>query len=109
MAASKVGELEQLILLVVLRLEDDAYGVTIQRELLSVAGRRVSFGAIYTTLDRLERKGYISSSIGGATAERGGRAKKFFTVEAPGKRALVQSLETVKRLAAGLDLPEEAS
>jgi PadR family transcriptional regulator, regulatory protein PadR len=108
MPASKIGELEQLILLVVLRLGDNAYGVTIQRELLSVARREVSFGAIYTTLDRLETKGYVSSIIGGATTERGGRAKRFFVMEGAGKRALVQSLETVKRLATGLDLPEEA-
>ena len=80
MTASKIGELEQLILLVVLRLEDNAYGVSIQRELLSVARRKVSLGAIYTTLDRLESKGYVSSTVGGATPERGGRAKRFFEI-----------------------------
>lgn len=108
MVTSKIGELEQLIILAVLRLENNAYGVTIQRELFSVAGRRISLGAIYTTLDRLQNKGYVSSTVGGATPERGGRAKRFFVVEMAGRRALIQSLETVKRLVKGLDVAEDA-
>jgi len=102
-SAPKLGELEQLVLLVVLRLGDDAYGVTIQREFLSVARRSISLGAIYTTLDRLEAKGYVSSTIGGATPERGGRAKRYFVVEAAGKKALVRSLDTLRALTAGLE------
>jgi DNA-binding PadR family transcriptional regulator len=98
----KLGDLEQLILLTVLRLGDDAYGVTIQRELLSIGGRSISLGAIYTTLDRLESKGLVSSSVGGATPERGGRAKRYFAVEASGKQALIRSLGTLRKLAAGL-------
>ena len=103
-SASKLGELEQLILLVVLRLGDNAYGVTIQREFSSVARRAISLGAIYTTLDRLEAKRYVSSTIGGATPERGGRAKRFFVVEAAGRAALARSLDTLRRLASGLEI-----
>ena len=105
---SKLGELEQLILLVILRLGDDAYGVTMRREALSVAKRELSFGAIYTTLDRLEAKGYVSSTIGGATAERGGRAKRYFVVEAAGRKALTRSLEALNRLAAGVEISVKA-
>ena len=100
----KLGELEQLILLVVLRLGDDAYGVTIQREFASIAHRRISLGAIYTTLERLETKRYVSSTIGGATPERGGRAKRYFVVEAAGKEALARSFETLRKLTAGLEI-----
>jgi len=58
----------------------------------------VSFGAVYTTLDRLERKGYVLSRMGDPTPERGGRAKKYFRLEAPGIRALNESRETVARM-----------
>ena len=98
----KLGGLEQLILLVILRLGNDAYGVTIQREFAAVAGRQISLGAIYTTLDRLQAKGYVSSTIGGATQERGGRAKRYFSLEPEGRRALQSSLETLKSLSRGL-------
>jgi DNA-binding PadR family transcriptional regulator len=99
----KLGGLEQLILLAVLRLGKDAYGVTIQREFALVAGRQISLGAIYTTLDRLEAKGYVSSTVGGATHERGGRAKRYVTLEADGLKALRGSLETLRSLASGLE------
>jgi PadR family transcriptional regulator, regulatory protein PadR len=101
--ASKLGGLEQLILLAILRLGPDAYGVTIQREFASVARRQISLGAIYTTLDRLESKGYVSSTIGGATQERGGRAKRYFVLEAEGIKALQASLETLRALSKGLE------
>lgn len=100
----KLGELEQLLLLAVLRLGDDAYGVTIQRELSSIAGRKISLGAIYTTMDRLEAKRYVSSTLGGATPERGGRSKRFFIVEGGGRAALAQSLDTIRRLARGVEI-----
>jgi PadR family transcriptional regulator PadR len=99
----KLGGLEQLILLVILRLGNDAYGVTIQREFASVAGRQISLGAIYTTLERLEAKGYVSSTIGGATRERGGRAKRYFALEAEGLKALQGSLDTLRSLSRGLE------
>src|ERR1051326_7188107 len=83
-----LGGFESLLLLAILRLGDQAYGVTIRRELLDRAKKNVAVGAIYTGLDRLEQKGFVKSWTGEPTAERGGKAKKFHRVTAPGKRAL---------------------
>ena len=83
-----LGEFEQLVLLAVLRLgEDHAYGMKIQLEIEGHTGRSCSLGALYTTLDRLQEKGFVSSRTGDPTRERGGRAKKFFKVEAAGATA----------------------
>jgi len=82
-------------MLAVMSLEKRAYGVAIRDELEQRLERDVSFGAVYTTLDRLEAKGFVSSSHGEPTPERGGRAKKFFVVEPPGLEALKQSRRTV--------------
>lgn len=83
-----LGEFERAVLLAVIRLGDRAYGVSIREELEKRLARAVSFGAVYTTLDRLEEKGLVSSSRGEPTAARGGRAKKFFHVEAAGRARL---------------------
>ncbi|GGF82133.1 PadR family transcriptional regulator [Alteromonas lipolytica] len=83
-----LGEFEQYVLLAILRLSEQAYGTTIRQVLFDVIQRDVSIGALYTTLTRLEEKGLISSRLGEATAERGGRAKKYFVVTGEGKRAL---------------------
>ena len=80
-------EFEELVLLAILKLGSAAYGAAIHEQLEN-AGRNVVIGALYTTLSRLEKKGYVSSWMGDATAERGGRAKKFFKVEASGQMAL---------------------
>jgi len=93
-----LGEFEQIVLLALLRLRDNAYGMTIRREILKRTGREVSIGAVYATLDRLEQKGYVSSRQGEATPERGGRAKRYFRIEAPGRRALNSSRETIARM-----------
>ncbi|MEM9681756.1 MAG: helix-turn-helix transcriptional regulator [Pseudomonadota bacterium] len=103
-----LGEFEQLVLLALLRLGDTAYGVTIRRELSERAERDVSFGTVYSTLDRLEEKGFISSRMGEPTAERGGRAKKYFKIEAAGEHALRRSRETADRMWAGLPIPGTA-
>lgn len=87
----------------VLRLDGDAYGMQVHVEIENRAGRRCSYGALYTTLDRLEQKGYVSSSIGEPTAERGGRAKKYFRVENLGKSALRESYRATLRMAEGLE------
>ena len=97
-----LGEFEQIVLLAVFRLRGNAYGVPIRREISDRAGRDVSLGAVYTTLDRLERKGFVSSREGEPTPERGGRAKRFFRIEAPGIRALNESRETMDRMWDGL-------
>jgi len=83
-----IGRLEEAVLHAVLRLGANAYGVTIRKDVSERLGQERSFGAIYATLDRLERKGYLSSRVGEATPERGGRAKRYYRVEAPGERAL---------------------
>jgi DNA-binding PadR family transcriptional regulator len=94
----RLGRSEELVLLALVRLRENAYGVTIRREIAERTGRDVSFGAVYTTLERLERKGYVSSRVGDPTPERGGRAKRYFRIEAPGRRALNSSRETIARM-----------
>ena len=103
-AASNLGEFEQLILLAILRLRDDAYGVTIRAELANRAGRTVAPGALYTTLERLETKGLITSRIGEPTPQRGGRAKRYVTVTAAGMEALTRWVQAYERLMDGLIL-----
>ena len=87
-----------MVLLAVVRLGDEAYGVPISKELLILANREVSVGSIYAALERLENKGFVSSSLGEPTPERGGRAKRFYRLEAPGERALQDSAVTAKRI-----------
>lgn len=100
-----LGEFEQLVLLAIMRLDDNAYGVTIRREITKRAGRETSPGALYTTLDRLEDKGLITSRLGDPTPERGGRAKRYFTVTAYGIRAVARSQHIYRRMLDGLRLP----
>ena len=83
-----LGEFEEVVLLTVAVLNEGAYGVSITQELEQKTGRAVGFSTVHTTLQRLEEKGFLSSQMGGATAERGGRRKRFFTVTAAGRRAL---------------------
>lgn len=94
----RLGQFEELILLALVRLRENAYGVSIRRELAERTGRDVSFGSVYTTLERLERKGYVSSRLGDPTPERGGRAKRYFTIEAPGIRALNDTRQTIANM-----------
>lgn len=104
-----LGEFEQMILLAVLRLGDDAYGVTIRRELSDRAGRDVAPGAMFTTLERLETKGLIASRMGEPTPQRGGRAKRYVTVTAAGRKALMRAVQAYERLLDGLDLRRGAN
>jgi DNA-binding PadR family transcriptional regulator len=97
-----LGDFEQLVLLAVMRLDDNAYGMTVRREIEERADRNVSLGAIYATLDRLEDKGLVSSQVGGATSERRGRAKRFFRVQAAGVRALQRALASLDRMRRGI-------
>ena len=98
-----LGGFENLLLLVILRLDDRAYGVAIRRELLDQAEKDVAIGAIYTGLDRLEQKGFVQSWSGEPTPERGGRAKKFYRVTAKGKKALQETHRAIHRLSSGLE------
>ena len=97
-----LGEFEQLVILGLLQLGDEAYGMTVRREIEERARRKVSLGAIYATLDRLEDKGLISSRLGSSDATRRGRAKRFFQVDEAGKHALKQSLDSLDRMRSGL-------
>jgi len=98
-----LGGFETLLLLVILRLGDRAYGVAIRKELLDQAGKDIAIGAIYTGLDRLQQKGFVESWSGEPTPERGGRAKKFYRVTAPGRQALNEMQRAVQRLSDGLE------
>jgi DNA-binding PadR family transcriptional regulator len=97
-----LGSLEHIILLALVRLGPNAYGMTVRREIEGRTGRNISIGAIYATLERLEAKGYVSSQTGAPTAERGGRAKRLFRVEADGEQALRASQDAIRRMAVGL-------
>jgi DNA-binding PadR family transcriptional regulator len=97
-----LGTLEQIVLLAAMRLGDRAYGMTIRDEIEKRTGRAVSFGAVYVTLQRLEDKGFVSSWIGEPTAERGGRAKRFFQVTADGRQAVRKVRDAVASMTKGL-------
>ena len=96
-----------MILIALLHLKESAYGVTVRREVEERTGRSVSIGAVYATLERLEKKGYVSSFQGEPTPERGGRAKRYFRIERTGTVALRQSLQTVRNMTKGLRLAFE--
>ena len=98
-----LGDFEQLVLLGVLRLGDDAYGAAIRQEIHKRSGRDVSINAVYTTLERLERKGYVRSRIGEPTAERGGRRRRHFELRPAGAHALRAAYEAFTGMAAGLE------
>lgn len=102
-AHTHLGEFEELVLLAILFLREEAYGVKIRQVLESHTQRPVSIGSVYTTLDRLEQKGYVSSYLGDATAERGGKAKRFFEVEGGGAEALNHAISTRRRLMSGIE------
>ena len=91
MAHDRLGHFEHQLLLAVLRLGDEAYGMTIRRELAAHTGREIAVGAIYTALTRLEARGFVQSKLGEPTAERGGKAKRFYRVLAPGRRAVARA------------------
>lgn len=98
-----LGDLEQLILLAILRLGDDAYGVTIRGELSNRAGRSIQPGALYTALERLETKGMVDARMGDPTPQRGGRSKRFVKVTPAGVQALATARQAYARMLDGLD------
>ncbi|HTA54693.1 MAG TPA: hypothetical protein VK755_08135 [Candidatus Acidoferrales bacterium] len=99
-----LGEFEHIVLLTVMRLGKGAYGAVIRAEIERVTGRSPAMGAVHATLERLERKGLVSSWIGEPTAERGGKAKRHFKMEGAGVAALKDARKTLERLQAGLSL-----
>jgi DNA-binding PadR family transcriptional regulator len=98
-----LGEFEQLVLLAVLRLDDDAYGVTIARELEERAGRRVARGALYTTLDRLEDKGFLRWKLAPGADARGRVPRRSYTVSGRGVAALKASQQVLRGMWQGLE------
>jgi len=100
---ASLGEFEQLVLLALLRLGENAYGATIHQELQRRTGRDASLSAVYTTLERLEEKGMVSSRIGEPTPRRGGRRKKFYRMEAHGSEALSRSYREFRGMISGLE------
>ena len=97
-----LGSLEHIVLLAVLRLGADAYGMTVRREIETATRRDISIGAVYATLVRLESKGFVRSQAGAPTAERGGRAKRYFHTTAAGQSALRTAHEAIVKLSGGL-------
>ena len=91
MARTDLGDMEHLVLLAILRLGKDAYGIPILDEVCARSGRDVSRATVYVALKRLEQKGLVTSRLGDSTPERGGRAKRFFKMKASGLRALRES------------------
>jgi DNA-binding PadR family transcriptional regulator len=102
--APSLGEFEQIVLLAILRLDKDAYGVSIRAEIAACTGREPAPGALYTTLDRMEEKGIVRSWLGEATPQRGGRAKRYFDVTKAGLAALKSAQQAYQNLMQGLNL-----
>jgi PadR family transcriptional regulator PadR len=103
MGKQYLGEFEQMVLLAVLQLKESAYAPDISRELQKSAARRVSRGALYGTLDRLEHKGFLRWKIEAATSDRGGHRKRLFEVTATGVAVLKASRVALENLWNGLD------
>lgn len=99
--AKTVGSLEQLLMFAVLKLGDDAHGLAIRQAVERAAGRQVSHGALYTTMERLQRHGLVGSWIGSETPEGGGRRRKFYRLEPAGATALRDGYAGLRRLADG--------
>jgi PadR family transcriptional regulator PadR len=97
-----LGEFEHLILLAVLRLRDDAYGMRVRREIAERTGRDVSIGAVYATLERLEAKGLAEASVSDPTPERGGRGKRSFRVTGAGMEAVNRTRQDMASMSEGL-------
>jgi PadR family transcriptional regulator PadR len=93
MSRADLGDMEHLVLLAILRLGKDAYGIPILDEVSARSGREVSRATVYVALKRLEQKGLVTSRLGESTPERGGRAKRFFKLKPSGLRALRESRE----------------
>lgn len=102
--STTLGEFEQLVLLAVLRLGSDAYGATIRREIERRTGRELSISAVYTTLQRLEKKGLVRTRMGDPLPERGGRRRKYVELLPAGARALKVAYDAFAGMTAGIEL-----
>lgn len=102
--STKLGEFEQFVLLAVLRLGSDAYGATIRREIERRTSRELSISAVYTALQRLEKKGLVRSRMGEPLPERGGRRRKYVELRPAGARALKAAYDAFAGMTAGIEL-----
>ena len=100
-----LGEFEQLVMLAVLRLGRDAYGMRIRQEIAARTGRDASIGAVYATLERLAEKGFLKAGMSDPTPERGGRAKRSFAITGAGTEAVTRALQEMANMIEGLKLP----
>ncbi|MBN8823707.1 MULTISPECIES: PadR family transcriptional regulator [unclassified Spirosoma] len=98
MKKTVLGELEEMVLLIVAASTEDVYGVPVMEQLQQQTGRSFTISAVHTTLYRLEEKGFLRSSVGGATAERGGRSKRLFSLTTEGGRVLLEIQQMRTRL-----------
>jgi PadR family transcriptional regulator PadR len=96
--ATYLGEFELMVLLTIIRLGDDAYGVPLSRELATMRERAVSVGSVYAALERLELKGFVVSEMGESTPERGGRAKRYFRPTEQGIRSAHETRKVLQKL-----------
>jgi DNA-binding PadR family transcriptional regulator len=103
-----LGEFEHLVMLALVRLRDDAYGVTIKEEIEAQTGREIFVGAVYTALARMQAHGYVSARVGEPTARRGGRRKKYYRLADPGREALRQSQSALRGMAEGIEAELDA-
>lgn len=103
-----LGEFEQLVILALLRLGNESYGMEVRREIEGTSGRPVTIGAVYATLDRLEQKGLLTSRQTEPESRQGGRARRVFRVQPSGFDALADVREMFSRMWEGVRLPEEA-
>jgi len=106
--ADFLGAFEQAVLLAIIRLGRQAYGRAVLKEVQARLEREVAAGAVHSTLDRLERKGLVSSRLGTGTPIRDGRARRYYTVEAAGVRALNDARTAMQNLWRGFDRPLKA-
>ena len=100
---NSLGDFEQLVMLALIRIGEGAYGMIVRREIEDRTGREISLGAIYATLDRLEAKGLVRSTLGQPGRARRGRAKRFFAVEVAGLTALRSALTALDNMRDGID------
>ena len=105
MSDQTLGEFEQIVLLAILRLGENAYGVTIREEIAKKTDRDPSPGALYTTLARMEEKGLVKSRLGDPTPDRGGRAKRFVKLTPSGISAVTRAQRSYQNLLQGITLP----
>lgn len=103
------GEFEQIVLMAVMRVGNDAYGIPVHAEIRKRTGRDPSLASVYKTLERLERKGFLGTRTGEPTPERGGRRKQYYAITSAGRKELKSAMSAIRRMASGLDVGLEPS